>query len=56
MNRYDRQSLEFARMFVDCVTVRPFFEDLLRLKKTMAMFDRLPGVESRKNPHATVAA
>lgn len=55
MNRYDRQSLEFVNMFVDCVTVRPFFNDLLRLKRTMAMFSRMPGVEQRKDK-STVAA
>ncbi|PRQ06009.1 hypothetical protein [Enhygromyxa salina] len=46
---------EFVHMFVDCVTIRPFFEDLLRLKRTMAMLPRVPGAEPRKDK-TTVAA
>jgi hypothetical protein len=55
MNRYDQQYLEFVNMFVDRVTVRPFLDDLLRLKRTMAMFNRLPAVERPKDK-STVAA
>ncbi|PRQ05938.1 hypothetical protein [Enhygromyxa salina] len=55
MNRYDRQDLEFVRMFVDCVTIRPFLNDLLRLKRTMAMFNRSIAVQQPKDK-STVAA
>jgi hypothetical protein len=48
MYRCDRQYFEFVNMFVDSVTVRPFLNDLLRLKRTMAMFNRLPAVERPK--------
>lgn len=56
MNRYDRDYLEFVDMFVDSVTVRPFLEDLLRLKRTMAVFSQLRAVEPRKKPTSIVAA
>ena len=55
MNRYDHQYLEFVHMFVDCVTVRPFFADLLRLKRSMAMFDRYPSTERPKDSSIVAA-
>ena len=42
MYRHDRAHLDFVNQFVDSVTVRPFLEDLLRIKQASALFRRLP--------------
>jgi len=38
-------SLRFAARFVDSVTVRPFYEDLRRIKQQANRFGSLPGFE-----------
>lgn len=42
MYRHDHEHLEFISLFVDSVTVRPFLEDLRRVKQAAALFQRLP--------------
>jgi hypothetical protein len=42
MYRHDSVNLEFVNSFVDAVTVRPFFEDLRRIKQAAAVFRKLP--------------
>ncbi len=42
MYRHDQVNLEFINSFVDAVTVRPFFEDLRRIKRAAALFRELP--------------
>ena len=55
MYRHDQISLEFINSFVNAVTVRPFFEDLRRMKQASAMFRQLPR-QARFDEAATVAA
>jgi hypothetical protein len=38
-------SLRFAARFVDSVTLRPFYEDLRRIKHQANRFGSLPGFE-----------
>lgn len=45
MFRHDQLNLEFVNSFVDSVTIRPFFEDLRRIKRASAVFRQLPRVE-----------
>jgi hypothetical protein len=45
MYSHDRINLEFVNSFVDAVTIRPFFEDLRRIKRAAAVFRQLPRVE-----------
>jgi hypothetical protein len=45
MYSHDRINLEFVNSFVDSVTIRPFFEDLRRIKRASAMFRQLPARE-----------
>jgi hypothetical protein len=45
MYRHDHLNLEFVNSFVDAVTVRPFFEDLRRIKRASALFRQLPRQE-----------
>lgn len=45
MSRTSPSDLTFINNFVDAVTVRPFFEDLRRLKQASAMFRPLPRAE-----------
>ena len=45
MYRHDQLSLDFVNHFVDSVTVRPFFEDLRRIKRASALFRQLPRLE-----------
>lgn len=42
MYRPDQLNLDFVNSFVDAVTVRPFFEDLRRIKQAAALFRQLP--------------
>lgn len=42
MYRQDQANLDFINQFVDAVTVRPFFEDLRRIKRASALFQQLP--------------
>jgi hypothetical protein len=35
---YSRQNIEFVQRFIDSVTVRPFLEDLRRVKQATEMF------------------
>ena len=46
MHRQNRQHLAFVHQFVDSVTVRPFFEDLRRVKQATDLYRSLPLVES----------
>lgn len=45
MYRQDHLNLEFVNHFVDAVTIRPFFEDLRRIKRAAAIFRQLPRTE-----------
>lgn len=45
MYSHDPLNLEFVNHFVDAVTIRPFFEDLRRVKRAAAVFRRLPRIE-----------
>ncbi|HLT40845.1 MAG TPA: hypothetical protein VK034_31425 [Enhygromyxa sp.] len=45
MYRHDPINLEFVNHFVDAVTVRPFFEDLRRIRRASAVFRQLPRLE-----------
>jgi hypothetical protein len=38
MYSQSRQNLEFITRFVDSVTIRPFLEDLRRVKRTTELF------------------
>lgn len=42
MYRPDQLNLDFVNSFVDAVTIRPFFEDLRRVKQAAALFRQLP--------------
>jgi hypothetical protein len=42
MHRHDQRHLDFINLFVDSVTVRPFLEDLRRVKRAAALFRQLP--------------
>ncbi len=42
MYRHSRPHIEFVNRFVDSVTVRPFLDDLLRVKHAAALFRQLP--------------
>ena len=42
MYRHEQSSLDFINQFVDSVTIRPFFEDLRRIKQAASMFRQLP--------------
>ena len=55
MYRHEHTNLEFVNSFVDAVTVRPFFEDLRRIKRAAALFRQLPRQE-RYEETATEAA
>ena len=55
MYRHNSINLEFVNAFVDSVTVRPFFEDLRRIKRASAMFRQLP-VRERIEETSTEAA
>jgi hypothetical protein len=45
MSRNHLSDLTFINSFVDAVTVRPFFEDLRRIKQASAVFRQLPRAE-----------
>jgi hypothetical protein len=45
MYRHESINLEFINSFVDAVTVRPFFEDLRRIKRAATLFRQLPRQE-----------
>lgn len=55
MYRNEHSNLEFVSHFVDAVTVRPFFEDLRRIKRAAALFRSLPRQE-RPDESETQAA
>jgi hypothetical protein len=55
MFRHDQVNPEFVNSFVDAVTIRPFFEDLRRIKRASAMFRQLPR-QARFDETATEAA
>ena len=55
MNRQDPSNINFINSFVDAVTVRPFFEDLRRIKQTSAMYRELPRAQ-RTDASKTEAA
>jgi hypothetical protein len=55
MYRHNQPNLEFINSFVDAVTVRPFFEDLRRIKRAAALFRQLPPRE-RLHESSTEAA
>lgn len=42
MYRHAQSNVDFVSQFVDAVTVRPFFEDLRRIKRAAALFRQLP--------------
>ncbi|MFO7566521.1 MAG: hypothetical protein R6X02_28015 [Enhygromyxa sp.] len=45
MYSHDHLNLDFVNNFVDAVTIRPFFEDLRRIKRASAVFRQLPRLE-----------
>jgi hypothetical protein len=53
MYSQSRQNLEFITRFVDSVTIRPFLEDLRRVKRATELF---PLVAKTRPQQATQAA
>jgi hypothetical protein len=49
-----RQNLEFVQHFIDSVTVRPFLEDLRRVKRATELFPL--AAKTRPLPSSTQAA
>jgi len=56
MYRNHNSNLDFVSHFVDAVTVRPFFEDLRRIKRAAAVFRQLPRHERLEETSTTEAA
>lgn len=51
-----QRSQSFIAQFVDAVTVRPFLNDLRRMKQSSAIFRPLPRTETHEIRTATEAA
>lgn len=56
MHRRKDPKLEFVAQFVDSLTVRPFFQDLRRLRRAPHVFRPLPRVEEEETLGETATA
>jgi hypothetical protein len=56
MYRRQDPKLEFVAQFVDSLTVRPFFEDLRRMRRAPHVFQPLPRFEENEQLSETATA
>ena len=55
MHRHDLPNVHFVNRFIDCVTIRPFLDDLRKAKRVAEQLPIMPRVISRSTQSTEAA-